>query len=594
IDRYKTKGLGPKEILNNVISHIYGFDINPFACHIAEMNLLFQVIDLYQKAKEEDKEYRLPRFNIYETDSLEIPKVAEDLTRWQYSTVQRYMEDKDNIDRIKNRKFDFVVGNPPYVRIERLPKELKDYLIQNYKPVCVGRFDLYIPFMFRGISWLDDGGLFGAITSNKFIQRQTGSGIRRVIVENCEIQHFLDFGDSGVFEDVTNYPLISILVRRKSIDERHQLKYVEVFKPKEDLLNEVRELMAKNKYSDDYLRLFKVRQSCLRDSWQFMPENERIVYERIRTAAKQTLEDLCEDVRRGIVTGENDAFIVDSEAIVKNSLEKELLKPILRGDDVTRWKIFWKGTYLIYPYTEKDGKNELVDLSEYPHTKRYLEEKREYLEKRYSVSELGKAWYGIHDPIDFHTFERGFKTIYLKQFPIKLPESPQEKKLADEVIDLVGQILDLIKLQQDSERDLSSRTERTDNARLDDYPSIIFNISSNKIVQIRREGSRVLLNLTDYIECKDDFVARYVELCLKFSEAKLTYSNDLRRDIGQVRIPKDKQLVHRLVKRHDEEQKEIEGIPERVKNLERDIDQRVYTLYKLSKDDIDLIEETIA
>src|SRR5208282_640379 len=271
------------------------------------------------------------------------------------------------------------------------------------------------------------------------------------------------------------------------------------------------------------------------------------------------------------------------------------------------------------------------------------------------------AWYGIHDPIDFHTFERGFKiiapemspiicfapdterfwtletcsvvnphpeldvkyllgllnsnvltfsgkhlaplfsgryyqykTIYLKQFPIKLPESPQEKKLADEVIDLVGQILDLIKLQQDSERDLSSRTERTDNARLDDYPSIIFNISSNKIVQIRREGSRVLLNLTDYIECKDDFVARYVELCLKFSEAKLTYSNDLRRDIGQVRIPKDKQLVHRLVKRHDEEQKEIEGIPERVKNLERDIDQRVYTLYKLSKDDIDLIEETIA
>jgi len=663
IDRYRMKGLGPKEILNNVISHIYGFDINPFACHIAEMNLLFQVIDLYQKAKEEDKEYLLPRFNIYGTDSLEIPKVAEELTRWQYpnSRVQRYIEEKETIENIKNRKFDFVVGNPPYVSIEKLPKELKDYYVRNYK-AAVERFDLYLLFIERGISWLDDGGLLGFITSNKFIQRSTGSGIRRVIMENCEIQHFLDFGDSGVFEDVTNYPLISILVRRKSIDRRHLLKYVEVFKPKEDLLKKVRELGAKNRYSDDYIRLFKVRQSSLQDAWKFMPEQEKIVYEKIRTATKRTLEDLCEDVRRGVVTGGNDVFIVDPAVIAKYSLEKELLKPILGGEDLKRWRIFWKETYLVYPYTRRDGKTQLVDLSEYPHTKKYLEENREYLEKRYSVSKLGKTWYGLHDPVDFRTFERSFKivapematcnsfapdnnkfwtlercfvvnshpdkidpkyllgllnssvlefsgkhlapflsgryyeykTIYVKQFPIKLPETPQEKKLGDEIVDLVDQILGLsAKLQENAKGDLCSLLTKTDNARLDDYPSVVFNISSNKIAEIRREGSRVFLNLADNIECKDDFVARYVELYLKSIEDKLRNTDDLRRDICQIRIPKNRQTLQSFIERHDEAQKEIRGIPERIKGLEEEIDQRVYRLYKLSKDDIDLIKESI-
>jgi len=665
IDRYRMKGLGPKEMLNNVISHIYGFDINPFACHIAEMNLLFQVIDLYQKAKEEDRGYRLPRFNIYQTDSLEIPKVAEGLTRWQYpnSRVQKYIEEKETVERIKNKKFDFVVGNPPYVRIERLPKELRDYLIENYKS-AVERFDLYMLFIERGISWLKDNGLFGFITSNKFIQRSTGSGIRRFIIESCEIQHFLDFGDSGVFRDVTNYPLISILVRRERIDKSHVFKYVEALKPREDLLTKVRELESKDRYSDNYIRLFKVRQSSLQDTWRFMPEQEMEVYEKIRTSAKQTLGDLCEDVRRGVVTGGNDVFIVGPETIAKYSLEKELLKPILRGEDLKRWRIFWGETFLVYPYTRQAGKNQLIDLSNYPRAKKYFEDNREYLEKRYSVSKLGKTWYGLHDPVDFDTFERDFKiiapematsnsfvadnsrfwtlercfivnphpdkvdvkyllgllnskvlefsgkhlapflsgryyeykTIYVKQFPIKLPETPQEKKVADEIRDLVDRILGLnakLHENENARRDFSSLLGKMENIRLDDYPSVVLSISSNKIAQIRREGSKVFLNLTDHIECKDEIVARYVELYLRSMENKLRKTEDIKKEICGVRIPKSKQDLQKVLEQYEGTEKEIRDIPDKIKSLQSEIDQRVYKLYALSKDDIQVIEESI-
>lgn len=74
VDYLETRGgITVKEMLEQVTKNIYGFDIDPFACHIAEMNLLFQLIGIYKKAKESDSNYTLKTFNIYRTDSLEIP-----------------------------------------------------------------------------------------------------------------------------------------------------------------------------------------------------------------------------------------------------------------------------------------------------------------------------------------------------------------------------------------------------------------------------------------------------------------------------------------------------------------------------------------
>jgi len=123
-----------KIILESLQEHIYGLDINPFACHIAEMNLLFQIIDLYQKVREKYPDYKLKRFKIYRTDSL------EKLTQKQIIdyTHSAFLEEQDEIDKIKNKKFDFVVGNPPYVRIQMLDEKTRENL-KNELPRPKGR-----------------------------------------------------------------------------------------------------------------------------------------------------------------------------------------------------------------------------------------------------------------------------------------------------------------------------------------------------------------------------------------------------------------------------------------------------------------------
>jgi len=74
--------------------------------------------------------------------------------------------------------------------------------------------------------------------------------------------------------------------------------------------------------------------------------------------------------------------------------------------------------------------------------------------------------------------------------------------------------------------------------KLDDYPSVMFSISSNKVAQIRRKGSKIFLNLADHIECKDEIVARYVELHLGSMDDELRNAEDLKKEVCGINTPK--------------------------------------------------------
>lgn len=113
--------LEPEEasmILESMRANIYGLDLNIFACHIAEMNLFFQTIDLYGAVKSKYKEEVFKGFNVFHTDSL-MPTNSE-LTDFSNARVKPFLNDLRKIAGIKKSKFDFVVGNPPYVRKEKI------------------------------------------------------------------------------------------------------------------------------------------------------------------------------------------------------------------------------------------------------------------------------------------------------------------------------------------------------------------------------------------------------------------------------------------------------------------------------------------
>ena len=208
LERLDRKDVPASETIEIVRQRLHGFDINPFACHIAEINLLFQVIDKYQTAKEENPDYTLDGFNIYQTDSLRSDNQAS-LTALHSSEVQRrYREERREANRLKTRSdYRFVIGNPPYVRIQNIPKGPARTEYDDYD-VSIWNYDLSILFFRKAGDWLREGGQVGFITSNKFIPNRYGRDIRPYLAQNFQFKYLIDFGDYDVFETPQAYPII--------------------------------------------------------------------------------------------------------------------------------------------------------------------------------------------------------------------------------------------------------------------------------------------------------------------------------------------------------------------------------------------------
>jgi len=209
--------LEPEEasmILEGVRDCIYGLDINIFACHITEMNLFFQTIDLYGAVKSKYKGEVFKGFNVFHTDSL-MPPGAK-LGDYSNGRVKPFLNNVKEIAKIKGTKFNFVVGNPPYVRVQRLEKEQKEHYGRYYQ-TPKANYDIYILFIERGAKWLESNGKLGYITSDQYVLANYGEELRKFIAENYKIEQFIDFADTGVFRDVTNYP--SIIVFKKTDNE---------------------------------------------------------------------------------------------------------------------------------------------------------------------------------------------------------------------------------------------------------------------------------------------------------------------------------------------------------------------------------------
>ena len=122
---------------------------------------------------------------------------------------------------VKNyMNYDYVVGNPPYVRIQNLPDAQKAIFDELYD-ATTGNYDIYCPFYERGLGWLREGASkLGFITPNQFMVTDYGEGLRRVLLNRARIDEVYDFRDSGVFEDAKNYPAIVILEGEPDSDAR--------------------------------------------------------------------------------------------------------------------------------------------------------------------------------------------------------------------------------------------------------------------------------------------------------------------------------------------------------------------------------------
>jgi len=350
---------------------------------------------------------------------------------------------------VKNyMEYDYVVGNPPYVRVQNLPDSQKAMVERLYE-ATTGNYDIYCPFYKRGLNWLDgDGGKLGFITPNQFMVTDYGEGLRRVFLQESQIKEVYDFRDSGVFEDATNYPAIVILENEPDADARedNHIRCVRVKADTEEerekeldeaIITSVRDHRDDPRYSDDYIDVFDFLQGKLtaEDYWPLMPPEELQVFEKLDEKKNATISDVTDAVFQGIRTSANKIYIVDvldadrvesddtgdvvtvvpTGESTEYEIETDLLRPFLEGDEIKRWRGDWGGLHVVHPYYAEE--TEIGELEAGLYSQEYLEDNlpltwdfftahKEGLEGRESGRKEGEDdWYGYIYPKNLDKFE---------------------------------------------------------------------------------------------------------------------------------------------------------------------------------------------
>ncbi|MEO8009262.1 MAG: Eco57I restriction-modification methylase domain-containing protein, partial [Betaproteobacteria bacterium] len=112
--------------------------------------------------------------------------------------------------------FDFVIGNPPYVRQELIPDVLLAEYRSRYQTVY-DRADLYIPFIERSLMSLRSGGQLGFICADRWMKNRYGGPLRRLVAESFHLKIYVDMANTQAFHsDVIAYPAITIIARDRS------------------------------------------------------------------------------------------------------------------------------------------------------------------------------------------------------------------------------------------------------------------------------------------------------------------------------------------------------------------------------------------
>jgi type II restriction/modification system DNA methylase subunit YeeA len=235
-----------------------------------------------------------------------------------------------------------VIGNPPYVRQEKI-KHLKPSLQQQNYQTFTSTADLYVYFYEKGHQLLKDAGILSFISSNKWMRAKYGENLRKFLKDNTAVLKIIDFSGYRVFEQTVDTNII--LFSRGKPSNWHTANFVEV---KGDVQNVV-EYINQNWQT--------IPQEKLSDNaWTLADDKVLAIKEKIERIGKP-LKDWDVKICFGIKTGYNEAFIIDTETrnrILANCKDEEerkrteeIIKPVLRGRDIGKYYYKWAGLWII-------------------------------------------------------------------------------------------------------------------------------------------------------------------------------------------------------------------------------------------------------
>ncbi len=322
---------------------------------------------------------------------------------------------------------DYIVGNPPYIRLQNLSNESRNYIKNNYLS-ATGRFDIYTCFLENGNKNLKPNGRMCLITSNKFLTANYGIGIRQYLASSGHVRKIVDLYDTKFFGAAV---LPAITVCENSTVSGCQVEYIGIKTSQKKAIgncknanelfgyieNEMESSKAFIRFGEDESRVFEISKSAVTipeggKTWNFSSVDENDLKNYMDSKAVCRLSDLME-ICVGIKTTADTVFVkpMTADFVKQKAFETNVIYPLIQSFDVDRWKITWgdskKDRFILYPHREMAGNMEAIPLDEIPNAASYLEGCADVLKKRsYLMESKTRTWYECWVPQKLSKFKQ--------------------------------------------------------------------------------------------------------------------------------------------------------------------------------------------
>jgi hypothetical protein len=292
---------------------------------------------------------------------------------------------------------DFVIGNPPYIRLEDMDDTLAAIYRAAYRTM-VGRADLYIAFFEAALRQLKAGGICAFICADRWMLNQYGAELRRFITASFAVETVVEMHNAPAFADeVSAYPAI-IVIRRA---QQGPVVVASTGEAAENIGSaRLAHTLQQLQEGTNGVPIPAGLQATRIHSWFqagdpwpcISPERLALLKRLEQEFFPLESEETGTKVGIGVATGLDEVYITTDPHLV----EESRLLPLALASDTTSGTLKWSGHYLVNPWTA-DG---LVDLAAFPRLRAYYERHHDRLRKRHTAKNRPAQWYRTIDRVN--------------------------------------------------------------------------------------------------------------------------------------------------------------------------------------------------
>lgn len=285
----------------------------------------------------------------------------------------------------ENAGFDVVIGNPPYVQLQKEGGKLAELYEGRGFATFARTGDIYALFYEKGRELLREKGVLTFITSDKWMRAGYGKSLRAFFSKLYPMK-LIELGE-GIFETATVNTNI-LTIKNTSVDKHRLL--AATLKKKEEIYNLGQQSLIEISELDE-------------TTWNVLSRKEQAVKKQIEKIGCP-LKEWDVSINYGIKTGYNEAFIISTDQrnklIAEDQKSAEITKPLLEGKDIKKYKVNWADQWIIGTLPSLK-----IDISDYPAIETHMKSYGKRLDQSGATGSRKKTkhkWYETQDSVSYH------------------------------------------------------------------------------------------------------------------------------------------------------------------------------------------------